>query len=123
MAIAPIPGRSRDFLPPGWGVRPAHHATRLTIARHLEFSSMRGWIARQPGKSKTYVGSICALIDRPDGLPALHGEGSRRGVKELHKLRLLQESRVAPGLGLAGTREFVSRRRSGLTPYLTPANV
>ncbi|MEO6660703.1 MAG: ParB/RepB/Spo0J family partition protein [Burkholderiaceae bacterium] len=89
------------------GLKPIELA--LFIERELATGLSQAEIARRLGKSKTYVGFICALIDPPDWLLGLYRQGRCRGVKELHDLRRLQESHPVQVLGFVGSREFVSR--------------
>jgi ParB family chromosome partitioning protein len=89
------------------GLKPIELA--LFIQRELATGLSQAEIARRLGKSKTYVGYVCALIDPPDWLLAMYREGRCRGVKELHDLRRLQEAHPAKVLDFVGRREFVSR--------------
>lgn len=89
------------------GLKPIELA--LFIQRELATGLSQAEIARRLGKSKTYVGYVCALIDPPDWLLTLYREGRCRGVKELHDLRRLQESHPVHVLDFVGTRPFVSR--------------
>jgi len=89
------------------GLKPIELA--LFIQRELATGLSQAEIARRLGKSKTYVGYVCALIDPPDWLLTVYREGRCRGVKELHDLRRLQEAHPAQVLDFVRTREFVSR--------------
>ncbi len=89
------------------GLKPIELA--LFIQREMSTGLSQAEIARRLGKSKTYVGYVCALIDPPDWLLSLYREGRCRGVKELHDLRRLQEAHPAKVLDFVGSREFVSR--------------
>jgi ParB family transcriptional regulator, chromosome partitioning protein len=89
------------------GLKPIELA--LFIQREMSTGLSQAEIARRLGKSKTYVGYVCALIDPPDWLLSLYRDGRCRGVKELHDLRRLQEAHPAKVLDFVGSREFVSR--------------
>ena len=98
------------------------------IERELATGLSQAEIARRLGKSKTYVGYVCALIDPPDWLLTLYRDGRCRGVKELHDLRRLQEAHPTQVLDFVGAKNFVARgdvdalrERVGLPDAAAPA--
>jgi ParB family chromosome partitioning protein len=89
------------------GLKPIELA--LFIERELASGLNQAEVARRLGKSRTYIGYVCALIDPPDWLLSLYREGRCRGVKELHDLRRLGEKHLAQVRDFVNAHAYLSR--------------
>ena len=89
------------------GLKPIELA--LFIERELATGLNQAEVARRLGKSRTYIGYVCALIDPPDWLLSLYREGRCRGVKELHDLRRLGEKHLSQVRDFVSEHAFLSR--------------
>lgn len=81
----------------------------LFIGRRMGLGESQAEIARQMGKSPTFVTMACVMIDPPDALMGAYRSGRCRGVTELYRLRNLLEKQPQLATTLLESEAPISR--------------